>query len=66
MEKGCIQGIMKKSREKRQLRRQRRSCEDNIKMKLKRRRVGGMQWIRVPDDNQLRVLVNAAVKLWVP
>jgi hypothetical protein len=44
-----------------------RRWEDNIKMVLQEVGYGGMDWIElVQDRDRWRVLVNAAMNLWIP
>jgi hypothetical protein len=52
---------------KRQLRRPRHRCVDNIKMDLREIGWGGMDWIDLSQDkNQLQNLVNMVMNLGVP
>jgi hypothetical protein len=49
------------------VRRPRHRWEDNIKMDLRERGQGGMDWIHLAQDrDQWRALVNMVMKLWVP
>jgi hypothetical protein len=52
---------------KRPLGRHRRRCEDNIKMDLRERGWGGIDWIDLAQDmDQWRSLVNTLMNLLVP
>jgi hypothetical protein len=47
--------------------RPRRRCEDNIKMDLKRRGMGSMDWIDLAQDkDRWRAVVNAIINILVP
>ena len=52
---------------KRPLGRHRRRWEDNIKMNLEEVECGGMDWIELAQDRDMRrAIVNAVMKLRVP
>jgi hypothetical protein len=46
--------------------RPRRRLEDNIKMDLRDKGWGGMDWIDQVQDRDWRALVNTVMNLWVP
>jgi hypothetical protein len=59
--------LVGKQEGKRPLGRPRRRWEDNIKMDLRERRWGGMDWIDLAQDrDQWRALVNTVMNLRVP
>jgi hypothetical protein len=63
----CIEDLVGKPDGKRQLGRNRRRWEDNIKMDLQEVGCGGMDWINlVKDRDRWRALVNAVMNLRVP
>ena len=52
---------------KRPLRRPRRRWEDNVRMDVKELGINTRNWVdSAQDSNYCRVLVNAALNLWVP
>ena len=65
--RGVCRVLVGKPEGKRPHGRPRRRWEDNIKMDLQDVGCGGMDWIELAHDNdRWRVLVNAAMNLWVP
>jgi hypothetical protein len=56
-----------KPKEKRPLGRPRCRWVDNIKVNLREKGWGGMDWADLAQDrDQLRALVNTVMNLWVP
>jgi hypothetical protein len=59
--------LVRKPEEKTPLGRPRRRWEDNIKMDLRERGCGGMDWIHLAEDReQWKALVNMVMELRVP
>jgi hypothetical protein len=64
--RGVYRGLVRKPEGKRPPRRPSRRWED-IKKNLQEVECGGMGWIELAQDRERwRVLVNAAMNLWVP
>jgi len=65
--RGVYRVLMGKLEGERPLGRPRRRWEDNIKMDLQEVRCGGMDWIDLSQDRDMRwTLVNAVMNLRVP